>query len=108
MDYKELIKDLRGYSRLAACNGTKFQMLTVRAATAIETLLAERGTTEWISVKDKLPEYDEPIIGCDAEMMDIGLVNYISGDFSIWMETQQVSLTGCRSPRPPDRERAER
>lgn len=36
---------------------------------------------EWISVKNRLPEYDEPVIGCDAEMMDIGLVNYISGEF---------------------------
>ncbi len=37
---------------------------------------------EWISVKDRLPEYDAFVIGCDAaETMDIGQVNYISGEF---------------------------
>lgn len=34
-----------------------------------------------LALKINPPKYDEPVIGCGTEMMDIGLVNCISGAF---------------------------
>lgn len=36
---------------------------------------------DWISVKDRLPEYDEPVFGYDGELADMGIVNYLNGEF---------------------------
>lgn len=57
-DYRELIERLRKVRFLFADDGIKVEHLCEEAATAIETLLAEREAAEWISVEDKLPEND--------------------------------------------------
>lgn len=65
MDYKELIENLNGYFE-----GKELKRGdALKAATAIETLLAERESAGWISVKDRLPE-TTPEIGYDKEEYD--------------------------------------
>lgn len=36
---------------------------------------------EWISVNDRLPEYERPVLGYDSEIEMVDIVNYISGKF---------------------------
>lgn len=68
MDYKELIEEVRHWEEgllTSMCMDTRsrcFDMckggecIALKAATAIETLLAERESAWWISVKERLPE----------------------------------------------------
>lgn len=37
--------------------------------------------SEWISVNERLPEYDMPVFGYDAENRDMGVVNFLNGEF---------------------------
>lgn len=58
MDYKGLIEELRFLSSHVPgdmCDDDGRDALE-KAATAIETLLAEREEAKWINVKDRLPE----------------------------------------------------
>lgn len=63
MDYKELIERLRDLGNYAQIvyNDFEIEDCMLAAATAIETLLAEREAAGWISVEDSLPE-DDPNI----------------------------------------------
>lgn len=47
----------------------------------------------WISVKERLPEYEEPVMGWDAEMRDMGIVNFIYGQFLDIIDMSETNVT---------------
>lgn len=56
----------------------------------------------WISVKDRLPEYEEPVMGWDAEMRDMGIVNFIYGKFFDILDMSETNVTHwMHLPQPP-------
>lgn len=57
---------------------------------------------EWISVKDRLPEYEKPVMGWDAEMCDMGIVNFIYGQFFDILDMSETNVTHWMPlPEPP-------
>ena len=58
---------------------------------------------EWIPVSERLPEYEEPVIGWDAELRDMGIVNFIYGRFfDIIDMSEDISITHWMPlPEPP-------
>ena len=70
----------------------------------LATRIMEAGFTkpEWISVKDRLPEYEEPVMGWDAEMRDMGIVNFIYGKFFDILDMSETNVTHWQYlPKPP-------
>ncbi|AWY06887.1 MAG: protein of unknown function DUF551 [Caudoviricetes sp.] len=119
MDYKELIDELRFLSSHVPeqmCDNNGENALD-RAATAIETLLAERQAA-WISAGDRLPEfYDWVLVAVESVAGPLGVMTayrnrLVSGDWYWWWFGYPSSIGNVTHwmplPTPPDRQQTDR
>ena len=57
---------------------------------------------QWIPVSERLPEYEEPVMGWDAELRDMGIVNFIYGKFLDIIDMSETNVTHWMPlPEPP-------
>lgn len=57
---------------------------------------------KWIPVTERLPEYETPVIGWDAELRDMGIVNFIYGKFLDIIDMCETNVTHWMPlPEPP-------
>ena len=62
----------------------------------------KKDAMKWISVKDRLPEYEKTVMGWDAEMRDMGIVNFIYGQFLDILDMSETNVTHWMPlPEPP-------
>lgn len=68
----------------------------------MQKIVELRSSSKWIPVTDRLPEYEEPVMGWDAEMRDMGIVNFIYGKFFDILDMSETNVTHWQYlPQPP-------
>jgi hypothetical protein len=101
----ELLRDFDGICVCGLdCEGCRWKDDEECEVKARADHLIANGVTvqEWISVKDRLPEYEEPVMGWDAEMRDMGIVNFIYGQFFDILDMSETNVTHWMPlPQPP-------
>ncbi len=85
------------------CDGCGDRSMNIACAGIADHLIAHGVTLQkWISVKDRLPEYEKPVMGWDAEMRDMGIVNFIYGQFFDILDMSETNVTHWMPlPEPP-------
>ena len=62
----------------------------------------EAGKPKWIPVSERLPEFEEPVMGWDAESGDMGIVNFVYGEFLDIINLSETRVTHWMPlPEPP-------
>ena len=67
--------------------------------------LREQEESRWIPVTERMPEYETPVMGWDAELRDMGIVNFVYGQFLDIIDMSEVNVTHWKPlPAPPKEE----
>ena len=82
--------------------GNAFQEFITKMKEGFIDLIKSQPSFGWISVNERLPEYEEPVMGWDAEMRDMGIVNFIYGQFFDIIDMSKTNVTHWMPlPKPP-------